>query len=144
MANRADQQARRRRDASPGHTPGQREAVPSARTAPARRRDRSVASKNDSVSTHTVETGQRVDVPVVEEQLSVEKRTIETGKVVVHVEPVVERQELEVPLLEESVEVERVPVNRFVSAGEPVRQEGDVTVVPVYEEGLVGAKRLMV
>jgi uncharacterized protein (TIGR02271 family) len=82
-------------------------------------------------------------VPLVAEELSVAKRTVETGQVVVHVVPTVERQELEIPLLEETVEVEHVPVNQFVEAPFPVRQEGDVTIVPVFEEVLVVEKRLM-
>ena len=34
-------------------------------------------------------------------------------------------------------DVRRVPVNRFIDGPVPVREEGDVTVVPVYEEVLV-------
>jgi len=45
-------------------------------------------------------------------------------------------------LTETAVEVERVPVGRFVEATEEPRVEGDVTVVPVYEERLVVEKRL--
>ena len=107
------------------------------------RRGKGNVSSNDTVSVRQVDGGQRVNVPVVKEHLLVEKRIVETGQVVVHVEPVVERQELEVPLLEETVEVERVAVNRFVDAPQPVRQEGDVTIVPVFEEVLVIEKRLM-
>jgi stress response protein YsnF len=40
--------------------------------------------------------------------------------------------------------VERVEVNRFVDAPEAVRQEGDVTIVPVMEEVAVVQKRLRV
>jgi uncharacterized protein (TIGR02271 family) len=100
-------------------------------------------SKDDNTSASTLRPGQRVDVPVVEEQLAVEKRTVETGQVVVHVQPRVEEQVLEVPLLEDTVEVKRVPVNRIVEGPTPVRQDGDVTVVPVFEEVLVVEKRLM-
>jgi uncharacterized protein (TIGR02271 family) len=75
--------------------------------------------------------------------LSVDKRVHEVGRVVVHVEPRVEQQVLELPLLEESVEVKRVAVNRFVEAVSPPRDEGDVTIVPVFEEVLVVEKRLM-
>ena len=99
------------------------------------------AARRDDVMTIT--PGQRVEVPVVAEELSVEKRKVDTGQVVVHVQPRVERQELEVPLTEETVEVQRVPVNRFVDGPVPVRQEGDVTIVPVFEEVLVVEKRLM-
>jgi uncharacterized protein (TIGR02271 family) len=63
--------------------------------------------------------------------------------VVVHVVPRVQTEVVDVPLAEEEVAVERVPVNRFVSAVQPVRQDGDVTVVPVYEEVLVVERRLM-
>jgi uncharacterized protein (TIGR02271 family) len=84
-----------------------------------------------------------VAVPVVSEELTIEKRVREVGQVAVHVEPRVEQQVLEVPLLEDSVEVKRVPVNRFIDAPAPVREEGDVTIVPVFEEVLVVEKRLM-
>ena len=101
------------------------------------------ASKNDNTSPATLRPGQRVEVPVVAEELAVEKRTVETGRVTVHVEPRVEGQVLEVPLLEDTVEVKRVPVNRILDAPVPVRQDGDVTIVPVFEEVLVVEKRLM-
>ena len=100
-------------------------------------------SKDDNTSATTLRPGQRVDVPVVEEQFAVEKRTVETGQVVVHVQPRVEEQVLDVPLLEDTVEVKRVPVNRIVEGPTPVREEGNVTVVPVFEEVLVVEKRLM-
>jgi uncharacterized protein (TIGR02271 family) len=138
MPNRTDQKRRRQPQPEPPLAPGRtlRERAP-RQVAPG------VASKGDIVSAEVLDARQRVEVPIVEEQISVEKRTFETGQVVVHVEPVVERQELEVPLLEETVEVERVAVNRFVDAPLPVRQEGDVTIVPVFEEVLVVEKRLM-
>ena len=43
----------------------------------------------------------------------------------------------------ETVEVERVPVGREVDAAEPVRREGDVTIIPVYEEVLVVRTQLV-
>jgi hypothetical protein len=46
-------------------------------------------------------------------------------------------------LLEEAVNVERVPVNRFIEQPVETRQEGDVTIVPVMEEVLVVQRRLM-
>jgi uncharacterized protein (TIGR02271 family) len=100
-------------------------------------------SAHGILSAQALAPGQSVNVPVIQEHLSVEKRIVETGEVVVHVEPRVERQLLEVPLLEDAVEVERVPVNRFVEAPTPVRQEGNITVVPVFEEVLIVQKRLM-
>ena len=47
------------------------------------------------------------------------------------------------PLLRERVEVERVPIGREIDGPVEVRQEGDVTILPVYEEVLVVEKRLM-
>jgi uncharacterized protein (TIGR02271 family) len=97
----------------------------------------------DNTSGATVHAGQCVKVPVVAEKIRVEKRSVETGKVVVLVEPAMEEQLVDVPLTEETVDVRRVPVNRFIDGPVPVREEGDVTVVPVYEEVLVVEKRLM-
>jgi uncharacterized protein (TIGR02271 family) len=86
---------------------------------------------------------EQVVVPVVQEEVRVGKRAEERGSVVVHVVPRVQTEVVDVPLAEEDVVVERVPVNRFVSGVQPVRQDGDVTVVPVYEEVLVVERRLM-
>lgn len=48
------------------------------------------------------------------------------------------RQEaVEQDLVREDVIMERVPVNREVDAVPPIRQEGDVTIMPVVEEILV-------
>jgi len=47
------------------------------------------------------------------------------------------------PLFSEDVNVERIPVNRFVETPMEVRQEGDVTIIPVIEEVVTMQKRLM-
>ena len=49
---------------------------------------------------------------------------------------------LDVPVQTETIEVERVPVGRWLDAPADVRQEGDTTVYPVVEEVLVVEKRL--
>ena len=46
-------------------------------------------------------------------------------------------------LAHEEVVVERVPVGRYVEAVPPVRQEGDVTILPVVEEEVVVTRRLV-
>ncbi len=46
-------------------------------------------------------------------------------------------------LSHEHVVVERVAVGRVVDAVPPVRQEGDVTIMPVVEEELVLVRRLV-
>lgn len=50
---------------------------------------------------------------------------------------------VDVDLKQERVVIERVPVGRVVDAVPPVRQEGDVTIMPVVEEELVVVRRLV-
>jgi len=82
-------------------------------------------------------------VPVMVEELDVQKRQVTTGRVriskVVH-----EREELiDEPLLREEVVIERVAINRFVDAAIPIRYEGDTMIVSLLEEVPVVEKRLM-
>jgi uncharacterized protein (TIGR02271 family) len=82
-------------------------------------------------------------VPVIAEELDVQKRVVETGKVritkVVH-----ERQTcVDAPLVCEEVEVTRVPIQRVVDGPIPVRYEDDMVIVSILEEVLVVEKRLM-
>jgi stress response protein YsnF len=87
---------------------------------------------------------QTTSVPVVEERLKVDKEARESGRVVVYVTPHEHEELVRVGVADEEIEVERVEVNRFVDAPEAVRQEGDVTIVPVMEEVAVVQKRLRV
>jgi stress response protein YsnF len=48
------------------------------------------------------------------------------------------------PFTREDVQVERVPVNRFVAEPVSVRYEGDTMIIPVMEELTVVEKRLHV
>jgi uncharacterized protein (TIGR02271 family) len=80
---------------------------------------------------------------LVEERLEIEKRAVERGRVVVrkHVDT---REEIaEVVLHQEELSVERVPLGVPVDAAPPVREEGDVLIVPVLEEQLVIQTRLI-
>ena len=49
---------------------------------------------------------------------------------------------LDIPVQAEAIEVERVPVDRWIDGPVAVRREGDTTVYPVVEEVLVVEKRL--
>ena len=84
------------------------------------------------------------EVPLLEEELRVEKQSVATGKVQVAV-PVVESVEeiARAELDEEQVEVTRVHVGREVTTAPEVRTEGDVVMLPVLEEVLVVEKRLV-
>lgn len=87
--------------------------------------------------------GQSVVIPVMVEELDVQKRTVETGRLritkVVH-----EREELvDEPSFREEVTIERVPINRYVEEPIPVRYEGDTMIVSLLEEVPVIERRLM-
>ncbi|MBD0276034.1 MAG: DUF2382 domain-containing protein [Acetobacteraceae bacterium] len=86
-------------------------------------------------------------LPLVEESLLVGKRRVETGRVRVSVATEVEERVVRETLRSERVELERVPVDRELAAGEPapaLRREADGTVVvPVLEEVLVVERRLV-
>jgi uncharacterized protein (TIGR02271 family) len=82
-------------------------------------------------------------IPLIEEQLEVGKREVERGRVVVR-KRVETREELaEAVLHGDELSVERVPLGVPVDAAPPVREEGDVLIVPVLEEQLVVQTRLI-
>ena len=82
-------------------------------------------------------------IPLAEERLRVDKREVERGRVVVR-KRVETREELaEAVLHREELGVERVPLGVPVDAPPPVREEGDVLIVPVVEERLVVWTRLV-
>ena len=84
-----------------------------------------------------------VVVPVIAEQLEVQKRKVEAGGVRVR-KTVTEREEVvDEPLLREEVQVKRVPVGRVVEGPVPVRHVGDTIIISLLEEVLVVEKRLM-
>lgn len=85
-----------------------------------------------------------VVIPVLAEDLSIEKVVEKTGRAL-RVRVAVEDETRRVALSDqvEDVSVERVPVNRFVEARTPPREEGDVLVVPVYETVEVVEQRLL-
>ena len=82
-------------------------------------------------------------ISLAEETLQVGKRTALRGRVRLH-KTVSERLgTAELALLREEVEVERVAINRPVEEATSVRYEGDVMIIPRYEEVLVVSKQLV-
>ena len=82
-------------------------------------------------------------IPVIQEEINVDKQVIETGKVRIS-KRISEHEELvDVPLFREEVVVERVPVNLFVEEPPPVRQEGDTMIIPVVREEIIIQKRIL-
>jgi uncharacterized protein (TIGR02271 family) len=82
-------------------------------------------------------------IPVVEEELDVQKRQFSTGGVRI-TKSVHERAEL-VPAsgFREEVDVQRIPINRPVDNPLSPYMDGDTLVVPILEEVLVVEKRLV-
>ncbi len=81
-------------------------------------------------------------VPVVEETAAVYKERVVTDTVRLHKRVHEEEQVLDIPVRTEAIEVESVPVGRWIDAPVEARREGDTTVYPVVEEVLVVEKRL--
>jgi uncharacterized protein (TIGR02271 family) len=98
---------------------------------------------NLNTNEYTEQYADEIVVPIVAEQLQVTTRQRETGVVEIR-KTIHERTEVvDHPLYAEEVAVERIPVNRMVDGPVSVRQEGEITIVPVLEEVLVVEKRLM-
>jgi uncharacterized protein (TIGR02271 family) len=87
-----------------------------------------------AVEASAVDAGRETVIPVFEENLSVSKRVVEKARVRVSRVTHDYQQMVDELLQHEKVEVERVPVDRPVEAIPSVRQEGDVTIIPVVEE----------
>jgi uncharacterized protein (TIGR02271 family) len=82
-------------------------------------------------------------VPVLAEELEVQKRRVETGTV--RMTKVVHERETVVdePLWRDHVAISRVPMQRVVDGPVPVREENGTTILSVVEEVLVVEKRWM-
>ena len=82
-------------------------------------------------------------IPLVEEQVRLEKRSISKGKV--RIKSVVDSLEevVRADLKDESVEITRVPIGRAVDSAPEIRTEGDVTIIPILHEIVVVEKRLV-
>jgi uncharacterized protein (TIGR02271 family) len=103
-------------------------------------RERSInPSENNADLTASVTT-----IPVIHEQVKVEKKVVETGRV--HIKKSVHEEVdlYNVALLEEQVTVERIPINQYVDTAPPaIRYEGEVMIIPVLKEVAVVVKRIM-
>jgi uncharacterized protein (TIGR02271 family) len=82
-------------------------------------------------------------IALVEEEARIDKREVVTGRVRIRTRVEEAEETVRGTLDEEVVEVKRVPVDRIVDAAPAVRQDGDVTIIPVMEEVLVVEKRLV-
>lgn len=89
------------------------------------------------------ELGDTVTIPLIEEQLVLEKRVVETGKVRLHKTVQEFEQQLDEPLAVNTFDIERVILNQVVESAPDIRQEGDTTIYPLVEERLVLSRQLV-
>lgn len=108
-------------------------------------------SKKPPLSEHRAHPGDENEnesstqvIPVVEEEVSVERVTENTGESVrVRIAVHEETQYVPVSDVLEELSVERVPVHRFVDQRAGPREEGAVLIIPVYETVAVVEQRLL-
>lgn len=83
-------------------------------------------------------------IPVIEEQLRIDKKLTETGTVRISKHVTEHQETISVPLAHEEIQVERVTINQFIDAAPPaIRYEGETMIIPVIKEVAVVEKRLM-
>ena len=81
-------------------------------------------------------------IPLVEEQTTVDKVQYETGRVRVRLVPEERACAVVEELVATNVDIERISVDKFVDELPQPYWDGDVLVVPVFEEVLVTEKKL--
>jgi uncharacterized protein (TIGR02271 family) len=93
--------------------------------------------ENKPQAPHTV-------IPVIEEQLHIDKVWQETGRVQVSKTVTEEAVDYALPLQQEEVIMERKPINQYIETAPPAsRYEGETLIIPVVKEVLVVEKKLM-
>ncbi|WP_299656947.1 DUF2382 domain-containing protein, partial [uncultured Jannaschia sp.] len=73
-------------------------------------------------------------VPVAQERLKVETREVERTVATIRLRTETEEVPIRETLRREQVDVERLPVDRIVDEPPAMREEGDVTIIPIVEE----------
>lgn len=99
------------------------------------------------VTLQGVEDGQHDEqivavLPVVAEEVRVTTRQLDTGRVRIHKQVQTTAEQVDVPLVRDRVQVERVPVGRFLERPVEAHYRGNTLVIPVMEEVVVVEKRL--
>jgi uncharacterized protein (TIGR02271 family) len=100
-------------------------------------------AESASLQASAVGAGERLVIPVLAEELEVERHKLTTG--VVRVQKLVREHEqtVEEPVRRDELHVERVAIGRIVDQLPKARTEGETLVIPVLEEVLVVEKRVM-
>lgn len=94
-------------------------------------------SATSGMNNQTVQAGDHIAIPIVEEQLAVGKREIQRGGAVIHTRVIEQPVTEQVTLREEHLHVERHPVNRPVSDADTAFREANINVTERAEEAVV-------
>ncbi|RYF47791.1 MAG: DUF2382 domain-containing protein, partial [Cytophagaceae bacterium] len=84
-----------------------------------------------------------IRIPVIEEQLQVNRQAIETGKVILTKTVQEHDVPVSLPASNDNYVVERVAIDRYVDAPPATRQEGNTTIYSVLREVSVVQTRLL-
>ena len=97
----------------------------------------------DKSKSETRRTVAEERIPLVEERVRIDRRVIAGRTVSVSTHPETETVRVEEPTTSERITVERVPVGRVVDSVPEVREEGDLTIIPVVDERVVVTTELV-
>jgi uncharacterized protein (TIGR02271 family) len=81
-------------------------------------------------------------IPIIEEELLIEKRVMETGGVKVSKHIHEHEEIIDESLRQEQVMVERHPINQRVETAPSIRRQETTLIIPIVEEILVVEKKL--
>lgn len=88
--------------------------------------------------------GQSMAIPVIEEQVIIDKQVVESGVVRIRKNVHEEEVTVDVPLMHEEHHIERVPFNEYLDTPPPaVRYEGEKMIIPILREEVVVQKRIV-
>lgn len=125
-------------------TDGSRLVVPPEALVPQRDGTYSL-SRGETVPRSVAEPEEEVVIPVIAEELTVEKQRVARGKVRVNKRVETREEVVDTPVVHEEVVIDRIPINKFVGeVTAEVRDEDGVLIIPLVEEVLVVEKRLLV
>jgi uncharacterized protein (TIGR02271 family) len=82
-------------------------------------------------------------LPVVQEELEVQKRVVESGRIRVNKKVETTESIVDEPLLRQGFDIQKIPVNRIIDEVPTPRYDGATLVLPILEEVLVVEKRLV-
>lgn len=82
-------------------------------------------------------------IPLHVEEVSVSRREIKKANVQIALITGTREQLIDEELTHVRVEIERIAIDQTVDVVPPIRQEGDITIIPVVEEIVVVERRLV-